>query len=80
MGTPPSPQCGQSRLTQTSSRCRSDLDTLRAPNRCPTPILKSNDFLLQSDDIWGALGPPFRPSLGVPGVRAGLTSTYLLVR
>ncbi len=34
-----------------------DLDTLRVPNRSPTPILKSNDFLRQSDDIWGARGP-----------------------
>ncbi len=30
---------------------RSDLDTLRVPNRSPTPISKSNDFLGQSDDI-----------------------------
>ena len=30
---------------------RSDLDTLRAPNRSPTPISKSNDFQGQSDDI-----------------------------
>ncbi len=44
------------------------LDTL--PNRSPTPISKSNDFLGQSGYIWGALGPRFRPSLGVPGVRA----------
>ena len=50
----------------------SDLDTLRVPNRSPTPISKSNDFLGQSDDIWGARGPHFRPILGVPGVRAGL--------
>ncbi len=28
-----------------------DLDTLRVPNRSPTPISKSNDFLGQSDDI-----------------------------
>ncbi len=47
---------------------RFDLDTLRVPNRSPTPISKSNDFLGQSDDIWGACGP----ILGVPGVRAGL--------
>jgi hypothetical protein len=47
-----------------------DLDTLGVPN--PTPISKSNDFLGQSDDIWGARGPHLRPILGVPGVRAGL--------
>ena len=50
---------------------RFDLDTLRVPNRSPTPISKSNDFLGQSEDIWGARGPHFRPILGVPGVRAG---------
>ena len=55
---------------------RSDLDTLRVPNRSPTPISKPNDFLKQSDDIWGARGPDFRPILGVPGVRAGLENTY----
>ncbi len=54
------------------------LDTLRAPNRSPTPISKSNDFQGQSDDIWGARSPPFRPILGVPGVRAGFTNTYFL--
>ncbi len=43
---------------------RSDLDTLRVPNRSPTPITKSNDFLGQSDDIWGARGPPFPADLG----------------
>ncbi len=32
---------------------RFDLDTLRVPNRSPTPILKFSDFLGQSDDIWG---------------------------
>ena len=46
---------------------RFDLDTLRAPSRSPTPILKSNDFLGRSDDIWGARGPHFRPILGFPG-------------
>ncbi len=51
---------------------RFDLDTLRVPSRSPTPISKSNDFLGQSDDIWGARGLHFRPILGVPGVRAGL--------
>ncbi len=51
---------------------RFDLDTVRVVNRSPTPILKSNDVLGQSDDIWGARGPYFRPILGVPGVRAGL--------
>ena len=39
---------------------RFDLDTLRVPNRSPTPISKSNDFLGQSDDIWGAWGPRCR--------------------
>ncbi len=53
-----------------------DLDTLRVPNRSPTPTSKSNDFLGQSEDIWGARGPHFRPILGVPGVRAGCTNTY----
>ncbi len=33
------------------------LDTLRVPSRSPTQISKSNDFLRQSDDIWGP-GPP----------------------
>ncbi len=55
---------------------RLDLDTLRVPSRSPTQISKSNDFLGQSEDIWGAWGPSFRPTLGVPGVRAGLTNTY----
>ncbi len=36
---------------------RFDLETLRVPNRSPTPISKSNDFLGQSDDIRGAQGP-----------------------
>ena len=40
------------------------LDTLRVPNRSPTPILKINDFLGQSDDIWGAPGPPFPADFG----------------
>ncbi len=35
---------------------RFDLDTLRVPNRSPTRISKSDDFLGQSDDIWGARG------------------------
>ena len=50
---------------------RFDLDTLRVPSRCPTPISKSMYFLGQSDDIWGARGSHFRPILGVPGARAG---------
>ncbi len=57
---------------------RFDLDTLRVPNRSPTLISKSNDFLGQSDDIWGARGPHFRPILGGPGVRAGFKNTYSL--
>ncbi len=55
---------------------RFDLDTLRVPSRSPTPISKSNDFLGQSHDIWGARGPHLRPILGVPGARAGL-KTYI---
>ncbi len=43
---------------------RCDLDTLWVPNRSPTPISKSNDFLGQSDDILGARGPHFRSILG----------------
>ncbi len=50
---------------------RFDLDTLRVPNRSPTPISKSNDFLGDSDDIWGARGPHFRLISGLPGLRAG---------
>ncbi len=55
-----------------------DLDTLRVPNRSPTPISKSNGFPGQSDDIWGARGLHFRPILGVPGVRTGFKNTYCL--
>ncbi len=55
---------------------RFDLDTLRVPNRYPTPISKSDDFRGQSDDTWGARGPNFRP-LGVPRVRAGNTYSML---
>ncbi len=54
---------------------RFNLDTLMAPNRSPTLISKPNAFLGQSDDIWGARGPYFRPILRVPGVRAGLNNT-----
>ncbi len=43
---------------------RFDLDTLRVPNRSPTPIPKSNDFLGQSEDIWGARGLHFWLFLG----------------
>ncbi len=57
---------------------RFDLDTLRVPNRSPTPISKSNDFRGQSDDIWGARGHHFRPMLGVSGARAGFKNTYVL--
>jgi hypothetical protein len=32
---------------------RFDLDTLRVPNRSPTPISKIKDFLVLFDDIWG---------------------------
>ena len=54
------------------------MDTLRVASRSPTPISKSNDFLGQSDYIWGARGPHFRPIVGVPGGRADLKNTYLL--
>ncbi len=57
---------------------RLDLDTLRVPNRSPTPISKSNDFRGLSDDIWGARGPHFRPIWEVPGARAGFKCAYLL--
>ncbi len=57
---------------------RFDLDTLRVPSRSPTPILKSDDFRGQSDDIWGARGLHFRAILGLPGVRAGVKNTYCL--
>ncbi len=57
---------------------RFDLDTLRVPNRSRTPISKSNDVLGQSEDIWGARGPRFRPIWGVPGAWAGLTNTCFL--
>jgi hypothetical protein len=57
---------------------RFDLDTLRVPNRSPTPASKSCDFLGQSDDLWGPRGPHFRPNLWVPGVRAGLKNTCCL--
>ncbi len=48
------------------------------PNRSPTPISKSNDFLGQSDDIWGARDPHFRPILAVPRARAGFKNIYCL--
>ncbi len=72
---------------------RFDLDSLRVPSRSPTPISKYNDFRGQSDHIWGARGPHFRPILGIPtisggpgapisdhiwGVRAGLNKTSFL--
>ena len=57
---------------------RFDLDTLRVPNRSPTPTSKSNDFPGRSEDIWGARGLHLRPILGVPGVRAGFKHTDCL--
>ena len=42
---------------------RFDLDTLRVPNRSPTPISKSNDFLGQPD-IQGGPGPTFPADFG----------------
>ncbi len=44
-----------------------DLDTLRGPSRSPTPISKPNDFLGQSDDIWGARGFISGRFWGFPG-------------
>ncbi len=57
---------------------RFELDTLRVPNRSPTPISKSNHCLGQSGDIWASRGPHFRPIWGGPGIRAGLKTTYVL--
>ncbi len=54
------------------------VDTLRVPNRSPTPISKSNDFRGQSEDIWGAGAPISGRRGGFPGVRAGLKKTYVL--
>jgi hypothetical protein len=53
-----------------------DLHTLRAPNRSPTPISKSNDFLRQSDNIWGARGPISGRCWGFPGSRPAPKHTY----
>ena len=58
---------------------RFDLDTLRVPNRSPTPISKSNDFRRPSEHIWGARGTQFQPILEVLGVRAGQKNIYFLV-
>ena len=57
---------------------RFDFDTLRVPMRSLTPISKTSDPLGQSDDIWAARGPRFRPILGVPGVRTGLDNKNVL--
>ncbi len=57
---------------------RFDLDTLRVPNRSPTPTSKSHDSRGQSDEIWGAWGPHLRPIFGLPGARAGLKHTSFL--
>jgi hypothetical protein len=62
-----------------SDNKRFDLDTPKVPSRSPTPTSKSNDALGQSEDIWGARGSHFRPMLGVPGVRAGLTHIYIYI-
>ncbi len=56
---------------------RFDLDTLRVSTRSPTPISKSNDFLGQSDDIWGGPGPPFPADFGFRGVRAGQKHVFV---
>ncbi len=58
---------------------RYELDTMRVPNRSPTPISKSNDFLRQSDDVFWARGPHFRPTLGAPGVRDGLKHMFFSI-
>ncbi len=44
-----------------------DLDTLRVPNRSPTPISKSNDFLGQPHDTWGLGAAISGRLLGFPG-------------
>jgi hypothetical protein len=52
---------------------RFGLDSLRAPNRSPTPISKSNDVLGQPDDIWGPGAPisgRFWGSRGPPRLKA----------
>ncbi len=46
---------------------RFDLGTLRVPSRSPTPISKSNDFLGQSEDIWGPVAPIPGRFGGLPG-------------
>ncbi len=46
---------------------RFDLDTIRVPNRSPTPISQPNDVLGQSEDIWGVLGPISGRFWGSPG-------------
>jgi hypothetical protein len=56
------------------------LDTRRVPSRSPSPISKSNVFLRQSGDIWGARGSHFRPMLGVPEARAGFKNTYYMLQ
>ena len=57
---------------------RFDRNILRVPKRSRTPISKSDDFLGQSDDIWGARGPHVRPMFRVPWVRAGLKTHICL--
>ncbi len=54
------------------------LDTLRVANRSPTPTSKTNDFQGPFAVILGVRGRRSQPILGVPGVRAGLTNTFVL--
>ncbi len=61
-------KCRSSSGLEVPSNCyienkRFDLDTLRVTNRSPTQISKTNDFLGQSEDSWGARG-----YLGGPGL------------
>ncbi len=46
---------------------RFDLNTLRVPNRSPTPISKIKDFLGQSDDTRAARAPISGQFCGFPG-------------
>ncbi len=50
------------------------LRTVLVCSPCPAKL----NLRGQSDDIWGARGPQFRPILGVPGARAGLKNIYVL--
>jgi hypothetical protein len=56
---------------------RFNLDTLRVPSRSPTPTSKTNDSRRPFDRIWGSGAAISGRFVGVRGVRAGLTNTYL---